>query len=195
MQSTDFRAKIKLIVGLGNPGKEYANTPHNLGFLFVDFLKNYIKDSKEFVPITTNKKEYELIEFADSDLKLLKPLLYMNLSGEALQSYLKYQNISPEKILIAFDDLDIPFGNYKFQYNKFPKDHNGITSIQNITKTTEYNYLRIGAENRDEGQRHQIPSEKYLLKKLEKEQLEQIEELYEKIIVNIAPFLDINRTS
>lgn len=189
MQSTDPDYKIKLIVGLGNPGRKYANTPHNLGFLFIEHLRNFLHDEKGFNFSMENKKEYELTEFDGMDLRLLKPLLFMNLSGEALQKYLKYGNFKPEEILIVFDDLDIQFGKYKLQRGKFPKDHNGILSIQRITQQTGFNYLRIGAETRDEKEKALIKSEDYLLKNFSSGQKEIAADLFSEITSNILPLI------
>lgn len=178
----DFETKTenfqpKLIIGLGNPGKEYAKTFHNMGFMFVDYLKSQIKGT----PQITNKKEYELTVFPDLDLKLLKPLTYMNNSGRVLAEFLKYNEYKPEEILIAFDDLDLQFGQWKLQFDKFPKSHNGIISIQQQTSRTDYNYLRIGIETRNEQRRLQQKGEDYVLSKLTKEQLDILQGVFKEI--------------
>lgn len=156
--------KFELIIGLGNPGKEYKNTWHNMGFWFIDRAKNQIKESAQEI----NRKEYEVTEYRTQNLTLLKPLKFMNRSGDVVADFLKYSNIQPQKILIVHDDLDISLGEYKLQFDKFPKAHNGIKSIQERTGATNYYYLRIGIENRSEELRNKISGEDYLLSKIDK---------------------------
>lgn len=156
--------KFELIIGLGNPGKEYNNTWHNMGFQFVDELKDQIKEPSQ----AANRKEYEVIEYRTINLTLLKPLKFMNRSGDVVADFLKYTNIQPEEILIVHDDLDINLGEYKLQLDKFPKSHNGIKSIQEKTGVTRYYYLRIGIENRDDELRKRISGEDYVLSKIDK---------------------------
>ena len=105
----------------------------------------------------------------------------MNNSGQVLAQFLKYHDYKPEEILIVFDDLDIRLGEWKLQHDKYPKNHNGINSIHQSTGQTNYNYLRIGVETRDESRRSQQPGEDYVLSKITKEQQKILQEVFKQI--------------
>lgn len=174
----------KLIIGLGNPGKSYKNTWHNAGFLFLEYLKDALNNTNA---TTKNKKEIEITKF-ENGTTLLKPLEYMNNSGETVQSYLKFNKYKPEETLIAFDDLDLEFGNWKLQYNKHPHSHNGVNSIHNSTGSTNYWYLRIGIETRDQKRKLQQSGEDYVLSKLSNEHQEKLKTVFKAITeeINLA---------
>ncbi len=173
-QLTNF----KLIIGLGNPGKLYTNTPHNCGFIFIDKLK--ITLEYQFNEI--NKKEYSLVSYPSLNLQLLKPLTYMNDSGKVLSRLLKYNSYKAEEVLIVHDDLDLNLGKYKLQFNKFPKTHNGILSIHKETGKTKFWYLRLGIETRDTEDKTFLSGKDYVLKNFSKNQQEILEKTIKKII-------------
>jgi len=178
-------SSIKLIIGLGNPGKEYAKTWHNMGFLFIDKCKEKI----EYQFSTINKKDYELTTFPSLDLQLLKPLKFMNKSGEVLKSLLKFKEINPDEILIVHDDLDIAFGDYKLQKGKFPKVHNGLKSIQDQTGQTDFYYLRLGIETRNAKKKANIKGEDHVLSRIPKSLNETLEEVFDKAIKEISDII------
>lgn len=130
---------MKLIVGLGNPGKEYINTRHNVGFMVLDyFLGNNLKWKEKF-----NGLYYEsLIE--GEKVIFLKPLTFMNLSGEAVVKYKNYFNLDIEDILVIHDDMDIDLGKYKLKRNSSSGGHNGIKSIINSLNSNAFLRLKIG---------------------------------------------------
>src|SRR3989304_10055340 len=117
--------KIKLIIGLGNPDKEYENTYHNVGFLFVDYLEKNR-------PIST-------FQFLIS-----KSTEYMNNSGKFVAKEMKKVGAKPEEILIAHDDSDLEIGKYKIDFGRGAAGHHGIESIQQNLKTNDFWRLRIG---------------------------------------------------
>lgn len=162
---------IKLIIALGNPGKEYAKTWHNAGFIVANKVKEIL--GPDFT--ITNKKDYELTEFKKPELKILKPLTYMNNSGEVVAHFLRQSNLNPDEILIIHDDLDIQFGEFKLQKGKFPKVHNGLSSIHNSTGEKDFYYLRVGIETRQGIERQRISGHDYVLQKIPKEKLDQFE--------------------
>ena len=131
-----------MIVGLGNPGKEYENTRHNVGFMAIDkiALKNHV---------TLNSKNgiYTIFEKEDEKILLLKPLTYMNLSGEAVKALMQYYKIAVSDILIISDDLDMPTGKIKLKYKGSSGGHNGLKNIEQHLKTQEYKRLKIGISN------------------------------------------------
>lgn len=112
---------IKLIVGLGNPGKKYSKNRHNLGFLFVDFLQPKFPD-----------------------LKYLQPQDFMNNSGLSVAKEAQYYKLKPEEILVVHDDLDIEMGEYRLQFDRGSAGHNGIKSIVEHLHTQAFWRLRIG---------------------------------------------------
>ena len=101
---------MKLIVGLGNPGDEYKNTRHNMGFMVVD---NYLNDDNNFI-IKFNGM-YKRQKVNNEDVIFLKPLSYMNLSGKVVKNYVDYFKIKLDDILIISDDLDLGVGKYKLK--------------------------------------------------------------------------------
>ena len=118
---------MKLVVGLGNPGIDYVNTRHNVGYVVVDsLLKN-----KPIGDVITRKTN-----------------VFMNQSGEFVKAQADKYQIKNDEIYIIHDDLDIPLGQYKIQFAKGPKDHNGIKSINEALGTDEYWHVRIGIDNR-----------------------------------------------
>jgi PTH1 family peptidyl-tRNA hydrolase len=139
--------RMKLIVGLGNPGKEYENTRHNIGFMAID---NYVKlhnlgDFKE--KFNGLFLKYQL---GDEQVILVKPLSFMNLSGEVVRKYCNYYKINPDDILIIQDDLDMPVGKIKLKLGGSSGGHNGIKDITNKLGNENYKHLKIGiANNKD----------------------------------------------
>ena len=120
--------KMKLIIGLGNPGVDYTETRHNVGYKVVDELLRRIKPSKNILARKTN--------------------VFMNQSGKFVESQTSEYQTKEENLYIVHDDLDIPLGDYKIQFGKGPKDHNGLKSIDDALGTGEYWHVRIGIDNR-----------------------------------------------
>ena len=116
---------MKLIIGLGNPGKEYENTRHNIGFMVLD---NYLKDSswqKKYNALYTT----EIIN--NEKVIFVKPETYMNLSGNSVIEFINFYKIENKDILVIHDDLDLPFGKIRVKTNSSAGGHNGIKSIIN----------------------------------------------------------------
>ncbi len=134
---------MKLIVGLGNPGKEYTNTRHNCGFLAIDEI------AKELgVEINQQKfhGEYGKTKYKGEDIILLKPLTYMNNSGQSIQSCMQFFKINIEDIIIIYDDLDMPVGKLRLRTSGGAGGHNGIKSIIQHVGTQNFNRIRIGID-------------------------------------------------
>lgn len=134
---------MKLIVGLGNPGKEYQRTRHNVGFIFLDKLM----EKFEFPEFKTDKQSNAQISKGTINRKrviLAKPLTYMNNSGQAVQSLLAFYKLKPADLVVAHDDKDIPLGNFRVQSNRGSAGHNGIKSIFDHLGTKDFKRLRVG---------------------------------------------------
>lgn len=132
---------MKLIVGLGNPGKNYEKTRHNIGFYIIDNYLGDINYKEKF-----NGLYYEL-NVDNEKVIFLKPQTYMNNSGECVSKFIKYYNIDYKDIMIIHDDLDINVGICKFKYNSTSGGHNGIKSIINNIGTKEFFRMKLGIKN------------------------------------------------
>jgi len=165
----------QFIIGLGNPGEDYQNTRHNVGFLFIDFVIGTNPDI-----ISTEKKFKDSLIFAYSEnIILMKPLTFMNNSGKMVKELVNWFDVRiSEELIIVHDDLDIALGSYKFQSAKSPRDHNGITSIENHLGTDDFHRLRIGIENRN---KQKIPGEKYVLDKFRGGEMEILETVFTEV--------------
>lgn len=131
-----------VIIGLGNPGKEYENTHHNVGFMFVDKVIDSLN-----INFKLDKKHQAYVAVANINNEkhyFLKPITYMNLSGKAVKSFLDYYKISEKEILVVSDDLDLPLSTIRIRKNGSAGGHNGIKSIINELGTSEFARLRIG---------------------------------------------------
>lgn len=132
-----------LIVGLGNPGDEYAGTRHNTGFMVLDALakaSNIVFEDRRYGFVTeTSVKGRKLI--------LLKPTTYMNLSGNAVRYWMNKENIPLEHLLVVVDDLSLPLGALRLKGNGSNGGHNGLGNIQSVLGTQQYARLRVGIGN------------------------------------------------
>jgi PTH1 family peptidyl-tRNA hydrolase len=133
-----------LIAGLGNIGREYENTRHNIGFMILDALAEASN-----VVFDVNKRYGAIAEMKlkNRQLVLLKPSTYMNLSGNAIRYRLQKEKIEPENLLIVVDDLALPFGALRLKPKGSDAGHNGLKHIQETLGTTQYNRLRFGIGN------------------------------------------------
>ena len=129
-----------LIAGLGNIGEKYTNTRHNIGFLVVEEMAK--NASTPFQP--SNFGEISQFKFRGRPVTLLKPDTYMNLSGNALDFWMKKENISIENVLVITDDLNLPFGTIRMRGKGSDGGHNGLKHIQDKLQTTKYARLRFG---------------------------------------------------
>jgi PTH1 family peptidyl-tRNA hydrolase len=115
---------LKLIVGLGNPGPEYARTRHNAGFWFVEELAR--RTGGTFRSDSRHQGELSKVQIAGTDVWLLKPMTFMNRSGGPTQSVASFYKIPVESVLVAYDDLDFPAGSIKLRQGGGAGGHNGI---------------------------------------------------------------------
>ena len=137
---------MKLIVGLGNKGKEYEQTRHNIGFEFLD----YFLDSIKCKPGRKNKyASYWEKSIKGRKTILIKPLTYMNLSGDAVLFFAKKYKVKPADIAVIHDDIDLPLYKVKLKFGGGDAGHNGIKSITERLKTPDFARVRIGVSKPD----------------------------------------------
>lgn len=144
-----------MVIGLGNPGRKYAQTRHNVGFMVLDKLA--LRHNLQF---KTGRGAYLESRMSDGSL-LIKPMTYMNLSGQAVQDLCRRYTVDPDQILIIHDDLDVDFGRIKIRPTGSAGGHNGLKSIFNVMGSQDIPRLKIGINTPD---RRSIDAEVYVLK-------------------------------
>ncbi|RKJ30218.1 aminoacyl-tRNA hydrolase [Butyricicoccus sp. 1XD8-22] len=180
---------MKLIVGLGNPGKQYEHTRHNIGFECIDALAE-----KWNAPLNQSKFNglYATIHRPEGKVMLLKPLTYMNLSGECVRPIMDYFDIEIEDMIVIYDDLDLDVGKLRLRQKGSAGGHNGIKSLIHHLGTQEFNRIRVGISRPPAGMK--VPD--YVLSKFTKEEDPIIEEAVEKTVKAVEvslskKFLDV----
>lgn len=183
---------MKLIVGLGNPGEKYHSSRHNVGFLFLDALREKllwqgdysVTDWKE--EKTFNSKLCLLKKGSEVIAILQKPLTYMNRSGDAVAKVVKKFDVEEfgENLILIHDDLDLPLGKFKIQVEKAPLSHNGVRSVEERVGTKEFKRIRIGIENRGGVD---IAGEDYVLMRFLDSEKEIVDEIIQEAVSIILP--------
>jgi PTH1 family peptidyl-tRNA hydrolase len=160
---------MKIILGLGNPGVEYANTRHNAGILLVDNFSQRLSSSYGW------RREKNKFIFKTDKFMLVKTAsVFMNESG----------SITPSgQFYLVHDDLDIRLGEFKIQMGKGPKVHNGVESVENALKTKDFWRIRIGIDNRTTP----VDGETYVLQKFSSEERKILDGVFESIIKVVIP--------
>lgn len=170
---------MKLIVGLGNPGREYEKTRHNIGFMLVDkYLNSKFKNIEWKVKF--NGSYFQTVVFGEKTI-FLKPLSYMNLSGEVVKKFVDYFKINVDDILIISDDMDLNIGNFKLKDHGSCGGHNGLRNVELYLGTNCYKRLKIGISKRDF-----LDAKDYVLGTFSKEELNKLDNLFDELI----PILD-----
>ncbi len=145
-----------LVVGLGNPGLEYARTRHNVGFMFLDFLAQHHNVS--FCSSKWQAQVAGLILWGES-LTLVKPETYMNRSGLSVSRIAAYYKVTPERIIVIHDDLDLAVGRVKLMTDRGAGGHNGIRSLVEQLASKQFPRFKVGIGR----PQHAMPVEKYVL--------------------------------
>ncbi|NUM25716.1 MAG: aminoacyl-tRNA hydrolase [Candidatus Buchananbacteria bacterium] len=156
---------MKLIVGLGNPGSEYQNTWHNLGFIVVDQVKQ--KYAQSDLGFKVQKKfKAEVCEVANADEKIIlaKPTTFMNNSGAAVKALATFYKINPADIWIIHDEIDLPLGKIRISHNASAGGHKGVQSIIDEIGSQAFVRFRVGIRPNEPTK---IPTEKYVLQKID----------------------------
>jgi len=192
------KADIKLVIGLGNPGKDYEKTYHNVGFLFVD------SETKKSGSKWGKAKTFEYCKI--NGKTFTKTSVFMNESGKAVAEATKYFRLKPKQILVVHDDADIKLGKYKLQFDRSSAGHKGVESIIHTLKTQKFWRLRIGIGNTKMGllaklrgrtlrqgfggelsrtAQSKIKAGDLVLKKISAEDLKKLNNLFEKTLLEI----------
>jgi len=162
--------KIEAILGLGNPGRRYAENRHNFGHMVIDrlaFLKReeFIRGNGPFV--------YCRVSMAESGLYLCKSTTYMNNSGKAAISLCKYFNIPPENLLVISDDCNLPLGKIRYRISGSEGGHNGLASIIDAFNRKDFPRLRLGVGQNPAG----VPLEDYVLEDFTRDEFEIVDQV------------------
>ncbi|GIP36335.1 aminoacyl-tRNA hydrolase [Paenibacillus sp. J2TS4] len=174
---------MKCFIGLGNPGRAYENTRHNVGFMAVDWF------AREFgIAVKQNKCKAMMGEGVVQGKKvwLIKPMTYMNLSGESLRAFLDYYKSELEDVTVLYDDLDTAFGKYRLRYQGSSGGHNGIKSIIQHTGTQTFDRIRIGISRPAPGS----DIADYVLSPFTKEEFKQLPDTLDRICEAMVYSLD-----
>lgn len=170
-----------LLVGLGNPGTEYENTRHNVGFLVVDALCEYFTSTRNYKDKWSG--QYVSGNYSQVKLHFLKPQTFMNRSGQSVSRYYSYYKIASENLIVIHDDLDMAPGRIKLVKGGGAGGHNGIKSIVASIGTNEFYRLKIGIGRPGQNDVHKdFPVEKYVLSNLSSEEKELLIDRYPPII-------------
>ena len=175
---------MKLIVGLGNPGKEYDNTRHNIGFQLLDYIAD--KKGLDFSKEKFNGKYCEYNVNGEKVI-LVKPMSYMNLSGSVVSRFASFYKIDVKDIMVIQDDLDMHFGRVKIVNNSSSGGHNGIKDIEKFLGSRDYVRLKIGISN-DKTK----DTKDYVLGKFNKEDTDRLNEIYSNLVNVIDDFCSIS---
>ena len=178
---------MKLIVGLGNVGKEYENTRHNMGFMLVDRYLEY-----KNIPLKFKEKFNAMyVETAINNEKVIfiKPTTYMNNSGMAVRAFVDFYKLNVEDILVISDDLDLDLGKFRLRRNGSSGGHNGLKSIISHLGTDGFKRLRIGISNDKDDVIN------YVLSKFSKRELNEIDTMFDTLVNVLDDYFVMDFTS
>ena len=155
---------MKLIVGLGNPGKQYEKTRHNVGFMVIDA---YLKQIGETAKLDM-RFESEICQtmIAQEKVIFLKPMTYMNLSGQAMHKAIEYFNIDLHDVLVFVDDVNLGTGKLRLRQFGGHGGHNGLRNIDGVLKSNRFKRVRIGVDNDTS-----MPLDRYVLGQFSKDDM------------------------
>ena len=172
---------MKIVVGLGNPGREYAATRHNVGFDLVDQLAarlGWIGKPEQFDTLARTKFNglvmdgtISLASGGEEKLLIAKPMTYMNLSGRTVQAAMGFYQLTPNDLIIVLDDIALPCGKIRIRPGGSSGGHNGLKDIEQVLGTSQYPRLRIGVD----APPPRVPQKDYVLGKFTPDQRSRID--------------------
>lgn len=167
---------MKLIIGLGNYEDKYLFTRHNAGFMAVDFFAQ--RHNQEFKHDKKLKSLITKFKLDGEDIVVIKPLTFMNLSGEAVSVVMNFYKIETKDVFVIYDDIALDIGKLRFRPTGSDGGHNGIKSIIKHIGGQKFDRLKVGI-----GPQPNIPSEAYVLQNFKQEELETLKEIFKKEII------------
>ena len=174
---------MKLIVGLGNPGLTYKNTRHNIGFMFIETIEKELnlcfKLEKKFKAMVAK------IKMGNEDVLFVKPITYMNNSGEAVKAIVDFYQILIEDIIVIIDDMDLPVGKIRIRRSGSSGGQKGLNSIINLLHSNEIKRIRIGIDKGEDAINH-------VLGKFTKSERESIDLIMNKAYFIVNDFLSMS---
>lgn len=170
---------MKLVVGLGNPGKDYQKTRHNIGFMVLDSM---VQDWKL-------EKKFHALVHKNTDVLFIKPQTFMNNSGEAVQAVMQFYKISVPELLVVFDDKDLPLGTIRFRTKGSSGGHNGVQSIIDHIGNTQFNRFKVGIAPITEDAKIDDTAD-YVLGKFTREEAKQLPEIVDRVTKKIQEWVE-----
>lgn len=161
---------MKLIIGLGNPGEKYITTRHNAGFVVVEEVAKRLGVEADW----KEEKKFGAEMARSGEWLLVKPMKFMNRSGEVVSKVVNFYKVEMENLVVAHDDLDIVLGEFKLVRGVGPKVHNGVSSVERELGETDFWRLRMGVDGRDGDRR--MSGEDYVLGKFGKDEKKILDE-------------------
>ena len=158
-----------LIVGLGNPGEPYSNTPHNLGFMVIDRL------AERHLSRVSRKEDIALVGLAtiqEKQVALAKPQTFMNRSGPSVRGLLERYQLQPDRLILVYDELDLPWGTMKIKPKGSAAGHKGAESVISAVGTSNFTRIRLGIHPD-----HPVNGEEFVLRPFKKSQIEEVDEV------------------
>jgi len=174
---------MKLIVGLGNPGKQYEKTRHNVGFLCLDKLSDKYNLSFKFE--SSFNAMVSVCNVGGEKCIFVKPQTYMNLSGEAVGKILKYYKVDINDFLVIYDDMDLPLGSLRLREKGSAGGHNGIKNIIAHLSTQEFKRIRVGISGHAN-----LDAKDYVLGNFSKSDLATLELVFDNVVNAVTEFID-----
>lgn len=176
---------MKLFIGLGNPGKDYQNTRHNLG---KNIIIDYVKANYNLLLQEKKSLQSKLVEIGQGIDKIIFAIStdYMNNSGNTVKKISQFYKIPTLDVYVIHDDLDLPIGEYRIQFDRGSAGHNGIKSIIETLKTQQFHRIRLGIGT----PQNNIPTEDYVLQPPTKEESDIIQTLIPKIFEEISQIIN-----
>ncbi|MFA6909465.1 MAG: aminoacyl-tRNA hydrolase [Patescibacteria group bacterium] len=172
-----------IIIGLGNPGKAYEKTRHNLGFRILDALAGQL--DVEFKSKAKYSADIAEASVKGTKLILAKPQTFMNVSGTTAQALVQFYSAPPIQVWVVHDDVDIAFGKIKVQRDRSSAGHRGVQDIIERLGTQDFNRIRVGVDSRTEEQKKNIETDDYVLAKFTKDEEKKLDSLIPEIVERI----------
>ncbi|MDD3661841.1 MAG: aminoacyl-tRNA hydrolase [Candidatus Dojkabacteria bacterium] len=184
-----------VVAGLGNPGKKYEGTRHNAGYMFVDQLGEFLGWDKQYDVYDWKSDtggQYMLREVKSGGMVrmvIIKPLTFMNLSGQAVRGVIDQTKAKiSDELIVVHDDLDIPLGKFKIQKEVSPHLHNGVLNVEHVLGRKDFLRVRLGVDSR-EGDRS-IPGDEYVLSTMSERERQTFDESVQDAIRQLRSVLE-----